>query len=445
MQRMRDERGQLAVPIMFIVIALLTAGFWFFQVGRASLLQARVTTAADAGALAGGEELKRQYIQYLETYALSGEPFVPIVPLIAARAADYTARNDGVMTPSGFRVDAMRLRVTVSAVSAQSMDGDFGVSEPGDRGAFTSTAEVSISWAFGPSTFSGRGAGGGGGPSPGGGAAPGGSCPGPSGNPAAGMNGNGGTTADYISHLEPGMAEATRQLNEAMSCSLQINSGYRSAAYQADLCTRVAGPCAPPGRSMHQFGMAIDVQNYADAITALRAHPEINICWPNIPNDSWHFSYGDGRECGGERGAGTAGGGVPFFGGGGLGSVASFNVHLVSDRYGPGSAGGGGGGFEVPDDLNGDGGLGDPDDPASWEALADCESSGNPRAVNQQTGAHFGLFQFDIPTWQSVGGTGNPIDATPEEQLMRARMLYARRGWQPWECAANMGWDLSGP
>ena len=40
------------------------------------------------------------------------------------------------------------------------------------------------------------------------------------------------------------------------------------------------------------------------------------------------------------------------------------------------------------------------------ETLADirqCESTGNPRAVNQQTRAHFGLYQFDLSTWRSVG------------------------------------------
>lgn len=423
MQRMRDERGQLAAPIMFIVIALLTAGFWFFQIGRASLLQARVTTAADAGALAGAEELKRQYIEYLETYALSGAPFIPNVPFIAAKAADYTARNDGVMTPSGFRVDPIRMRVTVSAVNAQSMDGDFGISDRGDRGAFTSMAEVTISWTFGPSTFSGGGGGGGG----------------------------GGSGADKIAGLDPDFQVAVNQLNAAMNGTLQINSGYRSPADQARVCREAppGRPCAPPGRSMHQQGLAIDVQNYGEASRVLAQHPEINMCWPNIPNDAFHFSYGDGRECGGTRGSGSGGNGLQpagqLFGGGGVGSVAGFNVHLVSDNYGLGGLGGGGGGFEVPGDLNGNGGLGDPSDPASWEALAQCESSGNPRAVNQQTGAHFGLFQFDIPTWQSVGGTGNPIDASAEEQLMRARMLYSQRGWQPWECAANMGWDMSGP
>jgi len=66
----------------------------------------------------------------------------------------------------------------------------------------------------------------------------------------------------------------------------------------------------------------------------------------------------------------------------------------------------------------------------AWQKVANCESSGNPRAVNPSN--HQGLFQFDIQTWHSVGGKGQPINASPAEQLMRAKMLYAQRGSEPW-------------
>lgn len=64
-----------------------------------------------------------------------------------------------------------------------------------------------------------------------------------------------------------------------------------------------------------------------------------------------------------------------------------------------------------------------------WGKIVECESSGNPRATN---GTHFGLLQFDLPTWRSVGGAGNPMDASVEEQLARGRTLAERRGTQPW-------------
>lgn len=65
--------------------------------------------------------------------------------------------------------------------------------------------------------------------------------------------------------------------------------------------------------------------------------------------------------------------------------------------------------------------------------VALCESSGN---AHTNTGnGYYGLWQFDLPTWRSVGGVGLPSAATLEEQVARARMLYDSRGWSPWGCA----------
>lgn len=66
-------------------------------------------------------------------------------------------------------------------------------------------------------------------------------------------------------------------------------------------------------------------------------------------------------------------------------------------------------------------------------AVVMCESAGNA-TVNTGNG-YFGLWQFDLPTWRSVGGTGVPSSASVEEQITRARLLYDARGWQPWGCA----------
>ena len=51
----------------------------------------------------------------------------------------------------------------------------------------------------------------------------------------------------------------------------------------------------------------------------------------------------------------------------------------------------------------------------NWDGLAYCESTNNPHAVNNPAGylSTYGLFQFDLPTWASVGGSGNPGDASP--------------------------------
>ncbi|MCP4963484.1 MAG: DUF348 domain-containing protein [Actinomycetia bacterium] len=66
----------------------------------------------------------------------------------------------------------------------------------------------------------------------------------------------------------------------------------------------------------------------------------------------------------------------------------------------------------------------------NWAALAQCESSGNAEAVNPA--GYYGLYQFSLATWASVGGTGNPVDATPTEQNTRAQILYNRSGAGQW-------------
>ncbi len=66
----------------------------------------------------------------------------------------------------------------------------------------------------------------------------------------------------------------------------------------------------------------------------------------------------------------------------------------------------------------------------NWGALAQCESSGNPRAVNPA--GYYGLYQFSLRTWASVGGTGNPVDASVAEQTERAQILYNKAGAGQW-------------
>ena len=77
------------------------------------------------------------------------------------------------------------------------------------------------------------------------------------------------------------------------------------------------------------------------------------------------------------------------------------------------------------------------DDAAIWAAIAQCESGGNP-SINTGNG-YYGMYQFSLPTWRSVGGSGLPSDASVEEQTMRARMLQQRSGWGQWGCAYRLG------
>ncbi|GAC1325987.1 MAG: hypothetical protein NVSMB25_25020 [Thermoleophilaceae bacterium] len=67
--------------------------------------------------------------------------------------------------------------------------------------------------------------------------------------------------------------------------------------------------------------------------------------------------------------------------------------------------------------------------PAALVRIAACESGGDPAAAD---GAHRGKYQFDYQTWASVGGRGDPAQASSAEQDRRATMLYRREGTAPW-------------
>ncbi len=73
----------------------------------------------------------------------------------------------------------------------------------------------------------------------------------------------------------------------------------------------------------------------------------------------------------------------------------------------------------------------------NWDAVAQCESGGN-WAINTGNGYYGGL-QFSMSTWQANGGTGNPADASREEQIRVAENVLATQGPGAWPvCGANL-------
>ena len=67
---------------------------------------------------------------------------------------------------------------------------------------------------------------------------------------------------------------------------------------------------------------------------------------------------------------------------------------------------------------------------ATLDAIAACESGGD-YSINTGNG-FYGAYQFDQGTWESVGGSGLPSDASPAEQDYRASLLYSQAGSSPW-------------
>ena len=74
-----------------------------------------------------------------------------------------------------------------------------------------------------------------------------------------------------------------------------------------------------------------------------------------------------------------------------------------------------------------------------WDRIAWCESR---RTWDVDTGnGYFGGLQFALGSWQWVGGAGNPADASKEEQIYRANLLWQAQGWNGWPgCKKYFGW-----
>lgn len=79
--------------------------------------------------------------------------------------------------------------------------------------------------------------------------------------------------------------------------------------------------------------------------------------------------------------------------------------------------------------------------------LVQCESGGNPKAVNntgagQAAGRPAGLFQIVTGTWLANGGgqfAPTADRASAAQQQIIADRIYAKQGASPWECKTGSG------
>ena len=85
-----------------------------------------------------------------------------------------------------------------------------------------------------------------------------------------------------------------------------------------------------------------------------------------------------------------------------------------------------------------------------WEALRQCESSGNYRAISiNPAGRYRGAYQFSRSTWDWVApqiGADylvgvDPAEASPADQDRMAQALWDINGWAPWPaCSRRLGY-----
>ncbi len=77
----------------------------------------------------------------------------------------------------------------------------------------------------------------------------------------------------------------------------------------------------------------------------------------------------------------------------------------------------------------------------NWDAIAQCESSGN-WAANTGNGFYGGL-QFTQSTWKSFGGSGSPQSASREEQIAVAEKVLDGQGIKAWPVCGSHGGSKS--
>jgi len=88
-------------------------------------------------------------------------------------------------------------------------------------------------------------------------------------------------------------AGALRSLQGVLPLGAVLPGSYRSNAQQAALYARDQNRYAPPGKSLHEYGLAIDVNS-----GYLASHPEVRQAllargwYQERPDEPWHFSYG---------------------------------------------------------------------------------------------------------------------------------------------------------
>ena len=77
-------------------------------------------------------------------------------------------------------------------------------------------------------------------------------------------------------------------------------------------------------------------------------------------------------------------------------------------------------------------------DGSVWDQLAQCESGGD-WGISTGNGYYGGL-QFSQGSWNAAGGSGNPANASRDEQIRVAENLQNQQGWGAWPaCSRELG------
>jgi hypothetical protein len=113
------ERGQILPGLLVVLLAVLAVGMLMFQVGKAAVLRSGAQTAADAAALAGAREIKRQLVAQWST---TGTTDITLVDeaLVRAQMRAYAKKNDATLIEGSVVIAGVDVKASVTT------DGEVG-------------------------------------------------------------------------------------------------------------------------------------------------------------------------------------------------------------------------------------------------------------------------------------------------------------------------------
>lgn len=328
----RSDAGQTMIPFFFVAaVGFIAVALMLFQVGRATGSRANAQTAADAASLAAGEDVKAQIERMILLYGyVNWSAIQDTTP--RAQADQYAERNGEEVI--SYQRDYQDIYVTTRELAPLGPDAD-RVDSGGSKAKAPAHARVEIDYTLSGVPGFNTGANGG---STGGGGPAGGGLPASriaeiedaagvkvSADSALRTYGSNCHAGIDIAHLQPEVQEAIAKAEDLLDQPLRLNSAYRDVPCQVRASANaVNGYAAPPGRSLHNAGLAIDVANYA-ALASVASRAGLCQPFPGPDQDYVHFSAADGVECGGQ--SGPLGPGGAF--GGNAASFALLDVHLA--------------------------------------------------------------------------------------------------------------------
>src|SRR4051812_47198194 len=162
----RDE-GQILPGLLVVLLALLAVGMLMFQVGKAAVLRSEAQTAADAAALAGATEIRRQLTVQ---WATSGTTDLTLIDraLVIATMREYASKNGAALVPGTTHIDGVDVKTTVSTDETLG-EGARDIDSEDKKGFAKARARIEVAAGLGGASIGpvpGGGGGGGTGPVP---------------------------------------------------------------------------------------------------------------------------------------------------------------------------------------------------------------------------------------------------------------------------------------